>query len=199
MGDISMSKAETSIMKMPENVKLVSTDSHGVGSNYAGTETGGIANTTSLNWIFTGLSVAGFAAIPPTTGFIAFPSILAGLVLLIGAVNGFFFLADKVPAGIRDELESRSSLGISNDYNSSILKDGVKISTWNRSFFGIITHFLLPVRIFKKIKVHESVTYFPHQDHYVKETHYLTYGKFLRVRKTFDGHRAVFQKAIDSF
>lgn len=194
-----MSKAETSIMKMPDNVKLVSTDSHGVGSYYAGTETGGIASASSLNWIFAGLAVAGFAVIPPTTGFIAFPSILAGLALLVGGVNGFFFLADKIPAGIREELKSRSNLGVSNDYNSSVLKDGVRISAWNRSFFGVIAHFLLPVRIFKKIKVHESVTYFPHQDHYVKETHYLNYGKFLRVRKTFDGHRAVFQKAIDSF
>lgn len=194
-----MSKAETSIMKMPENVKLVSTDSHGVGSDYAGTATGGIASASSLNWIFTGLTVAGFAVIPPTTGFIAFPAILAGLALLTGAVNSFFFLADKIPAGIRNELKKRSKLGISQSYNSSILKDGVKISTWNRSHVGIIAHFLLPFRIFKKIKVHESITYFPHQDHYVKVTHYLTYGKFLKVRKTFDGHRAVFQKAIDSF
>lgn len=193
-----MSRSKNSIMKMPENIKRVDSSVHNV--NYAGyydAGTKGIAKGLSVTWL-AGMGAFSFSVIPISNVFYFIPITLTVVAGIIGFCTGFFFLADGTGSGIRKHMKSQSSaLGSSKDYERT--KSGVKISGWDRGAGTTIAHFLLPVRIFKKIKVYESCTYFPYEDRYVKEVHYLTFSGFVRVKENFDGHRAVFQKALDSF
>ena len=183
-------------MKMPENVKLVSVSTVGDGyaRDYVDNDFREVVGATSVNWLATAGMVAGFALIPDTSAFIAIPSVLAAFVGLVGLVTGMFVGLEKVPYTISKEMNTRAELG-----ESSILGAGIKISSWSRSSGAAVAHFFLPLRIFKKVKLYESVVYFPTKDQYVKETHYLTFRKFRVVQEKFDGHRAVFSKALDSF
>lgn len=190
-----MSKKVESIMKMPENVKLVSTvEDYDLDDDYVTEDFTAVVGATAVNWIAAAGTVAGYALIPDTSELIAIPFVLTMIVGMVGLVTGFFVWLEKVPYTIIGEMNSRVGLG-----DSNILGAGAKISFWSRSSGAAVAHFFLPLRIFKKVKLYESITYFPLRDQYIKESHYLTFSKFRIVKETFDGHRAVFNKAIDSF
>ena len=190
-----MSKKVESIMKMPESVKLVSTvKDYDIDHEYVDDDFREVVGATSVSWLAVAGMVAGFALIPETSVFIAIPSVLAAFAGLVGLVTGMFVALEKVPCTIIKEMNSRERLG-----ESDLLGGGAQISSWSRSSGSAVAHFFMPLRIFKKVKLYESVTYFPLRDQYVKETHFLTFNKFRVVQEKFDGHRAVFNKAIDSF
>ena len=187
-----MSKKE-SIMKMPESVKLVSTVEDEMVTDDGST----MLTAISVNWILTTAMIAGVIVIPPTSLFILIPAVLGVIVSASALLTGVSAIFEQVSSVITERLKALSGLGVSQSHSSSLNR--VKISYWSNSSAATLAHFFLPLRIFKRVRLHESVTYSPQQDVYVKETYYLTSRKVLSVQETFEGSRAVFNKAIDSF
>ena len=182
-------------MKMPENVKLVSTvEDCDIDHEYVTNDFKAVVGATPVSWIATAGTIAGYVIIPDTSELIAIPYVLTIILVLAGLATGVTVAFEKGPYSVLGQMASRERLG-----ESDLLGGGAKISSWSRSTGSAVAHFFLPLRIFKKVKLYESITYFPLKDQYIKETHYLAFNKFRVVQEKFDGHRAVFNKAIDSF
>jgi hypothetical protein len=198
MKSLTDKKSDSAVlMKMPDNVKSVShkVEAVNVGDDYGtGTET-----AVSVNWVILAASVVGYNVFPNTTGFLAIPIILSVANVVIGAATGFIFFMEEKPSGINSKLRNLARLTDTKADTSSVRQKGVTISSWTKPSGQVFMHYWLPLRIFRKIKVHESITYFPYEDKYVKQTHYLSFRNWKNKQETFDGHRAVFKKALDSF
>lgn len=192
-----MSTQKYSLMKMPENVKSddITTGDGSLSKLKA------FSTSVSVNWIITGSSIAGFSVIPDTTGFFGIPVTLAVVAGFVAVCQGFLFFMDEVPAEMLSELDNPNRKKSSREMSPTftLKHEGVKLHSWTRSGGSGVAHLLLPLRIFKKVKMSESLAYFPYEDRYVKTTQYLKFGKSVKVVETFDGHRAVFNKAINSF
>lgn len=196
-----MSKAVASIIKMPDNVKVSSISVQTIEPNGEGlVKFGTITTTFSVGWALTAGSVAGYVWLPVESPLYNIPivlSILGGITAMWHIVSYF---GDGIPNRIPKHLRRRRADNSSRlEGNGYTIHDGVQIQSWSRSPFMGNIHFLLPLRMFRKIKMHESISYFPHEDKYVKRTEYLTFSRWIEYKEIFDGHRAVFQKAIDSF
>lgn len=186
-------------MKMPENVKIVDVTVNTVGpSGLVDFRT--ISLCFSAGWVLLAVDILGYSYIPSNSLLFGIPV----LASIIGGTMGMF----QVVAYFGDEVIDTLTSHVRNNKNTNLLslndqwkmeREGLKIQSWSKSAFMTNLHYLLPFRIFKKIKITESITYFPYKDVYVKKTDYLTYGSMVRRKETFEGHRAVFEKAINSF
>lgn len=186
------------LMKMPENAKLVSTAVNTVShSGLADFRT--ISLCFSAGWILLTVDILGYSYFPSNSLLFGIP-VLASIV---GGVVGMFQVIAYFGDGVIDTLTSHvrknktTNLSLTDKWRME--HEGIKIKSWSKSAFMTNLHYLLPFRIFKKIKITESITYFPYKDVYVKKADYLTYGAMVRYTETFEGHRAVFEKAINSF
>lgn len=196
-------KKQSALMKIPDNVKSVDTSTQGLAPYKSGlVKFKTISASISTTWAMAATSVAGFIYIPESNGFYSIPvvsSVLGGTLMLFLFISYF---GDEIPSRIPKELRdlAKTSPQLESKASAYTLKnEGVKIQSWTASSAAGTIHFLLPFRIFRKIKMHESITYYPHDDKYVKQTHYLTFNRWIRRKETFEGHRAVFKKAINSF
>lgn len=201
-------KKNPALMKLPDNAKLVSASVdeppfwHGLAKFRTH------ASNFSAAWILTVTTVAGFTYIPTSNGFTAVPIIsgIADAFLLMIMLIGYFMdeIPSQIPSQLRrvarnNNISKLDTYALSNPSNYTLKNEGVTIQSWTASSFAGTVHFLLPFRIFRKVKMHESIDYYPYEDKYVKRTHYLTFTRWIEYKDTFEGHRAVFQKAIDSF
>jgi hypothetical protein len=198
-----MSQQELAVVKMPENLKALPLEVSEVDAGRSGIfEFRNMSASFSVNWVLIGTSVAGYAFIPDSTGFFGIPITLNVISAFIAVSHAFLFFGEEIPAAIRYELANPNAAKKNRKEISSsftLKHEGVKLSSWKRSVGSGIAHFLLPLRVFKRVKMSESVTYFPQADKYVKETQYLGFRRWIKIEEPFEGHRAVFQKAINSF
>lgn len=186
-------------MKMPENAKVVDTTMNTVGPSSGVVDFRTISLCFSAGWVLLGVDILGYNYFPSNSLLFGIP-VLASIA---GGTMGMFqviaYFGDGVIDSLTRHVRGNKRINLSLNDNWRMEKEGLKIQSWSKSAFMTNLHYLLPFRIFKKIKITESITYFPYKDVYVTKTDYLTYGSMVRRTETFEGHRAVFEKAINSF
>lgn len=80
--------------------------------------------------------------------------------------------------------------------NSSDAEKGIRIR--HRGVKNASTTAFLPVRMFKKQMVSETVWYEPKKDSFYRETHYMGFANYTKVTEEFAGHRQSFKAALNS-
>jgi hypothetical protein len=188
-------KKEVTIRQMPDSAKLISTKVE-PWSIISGdlTSSSVLGGAISVSWILSGLTAVSVVFIPNTSELIALSVILAFATAIVGAVAITGTILEGMPRTISNALKTLEDMKPQPQFHLNTV--GMKIYSKSGQRCAA---FFLPFRIFKKAQMNETITYYPDSDRYAKETHYLGFGGWVCKTEIFDGHRAVFKKALDSF
>lgn len=211
-------------MEVPEEARRISGEPVSKVVNLT-TSTADMKTSTFLGWlsynyIGTVASTAGLVATNYVTSdtlmvlsitgavFVGISNLAHGLASMIGP---------KIHRNIKDEVEKQSkpitpdewkslsymirANGDDNYYgysqgNSSDSSRGIRIR--HRGVKNARTTALLPVRMFKKQMISETVWYEPKKDSFYRETHYMGFTHYTKVTEEFAGRRQSFKAALNS-